>query len=303
MPERHVLGRGRDRRFGLPQFFVDIDGIQTAFADSGVPAGVPIETPLLFVHGLAGNVAHWVEVAPAFAANRRVLAVDLPGHGETDRTPGRYSIESYVRHVTGLLDSLGIDRAHIVGHSMGGMVSLASAIRAPDRIASAVLVNPAGMGRLPAWARVGGRVVIRKSVLDRILPRIWKRGILANVFFEKNAHTQAFIHTVESTYDMSQAHELVKDISTLMQDLRHDLLERDYATLLGSIGVPIGVIWGEKDRLVPAPLLREAARRLPNVQVEEIPRCGHMPNIERPERVRAFIEAHLARVARLGSTN
>ncbi len=299
MPERHILGSGRDRRFELPQYFIDIDGIRTAFADSGAPPGGSAQTPLLFVHGLAGNVSHWVEVAPAFTASRRVLAVDLPGHGETERTPGRYSIDNYVRHVTGLLDSLQIERAHIVGHSMGGMVSLASAISAPDRIASAVLVNPAGMGRLPAWARVGGRFVIRKSVLDRILPRVWKHGILANVFFQKNAQTRAFINTVESTHDMSQAHELVKDISTLMHDLRHDLLERDYATLLGSIGVPIGVIWGEKDRLVPAPLLRDAARRLPNVQVEEIPRCGHMPNIERPERVRAFIEAHLARVARL----
>ena len=83
-----------------------------------------------------------------------------------------------------------------------------------------------------------------------------------------------------------------------MHELRGDLLDRDYATSLGSIDIPIGVIWGEKDRLVPARLLHAAAKRLANVRAEEIPRCGHMPNIEVPERVARFIESVIGRSER-----
>lgn len=123
LPTKNLLGPGRDRRFLIPQYFADIDGLPVAFADEG-------EGPaLIFIHGLAGNITHWVHVAPHFVKNHRVIAIDLPGHGESGRDVTRYGIDAFVEHVLKLMDILHIDRGIVIGHSMGGMVGMAFALR------------------------------------------------------------------------------------------------------------------------------------------------------------------------------
>lgn len=298
MPERDVRGPGRDPRFPIPQFYAQVRGVRTAYADSGAPrhphrAG----PPLLFIHGLAGNVGHWVHVAPRFLDRHRVLAIDLPGNGASERDPARHSIEEYVAHVAAFLDHVGEEKVVLVGHSMGGMVSLRFALRHAARLSAAVLVNPAGLARLPAWARLGGRALLRRSVLDPLLPVIWKHGILGNVFYEPNAYTRDFIHMLETSAPRDEQRPVIRGVGTLMAEMRHDLLERDFGAHLPEVRRPVGVVFGEKDRLVPAHLLRDASRRFEHVHVEEIPRCGHMPNIEQPERVVRFVQQMVERAS------
>lgn len=288
MPEANCHGGGRDRAWPFPQYFAEVEGLRTAFSDSGEEPDAATEPrrTIVFVHGLAGNVTHWINVAPRFAADHRVVAIDLPGHGETDKPGGTYTIDGCVAHVRGLLDLLGIERAVIAGHSMGGMVATAFALAHPERVEAAILVNPAGMMPVPLPLRLGGHLLLRRRFLDPLLPRIWQRGILANVFYESNVYTRAFIRTVDQTYDDSDVHQ----ISAVMEALRVDLLERNHTELLEKLDTPIWLIWGENDRLVPARFLRKAAKELPNVRIEEIGRCGHMPIIERPQRVIGFID-------------
>ena len=284
MPLANVAGSGRDRRLQLPQFFTNLDGIRTAFFDCGDgPA-------LIFVHGLAGNLTHWVNVAPRFVDRFRVIGLDLVGNGESDKPHVRYSIAMFVEQVIGLMDRLGLEKATVVGHSLGGMVATRCATVHPERMDRIVLVNPAGLQPMPRPVRWAGHGVLREALLNRLLPRIW-RGILTNVFYDDNEYTQAFIDTVDQTMDDND----IYDIARLMDRLRPDLLDRNYADLLPALETPTHVIWGEKDRLVPARWLRRAARRLPNVTCEEIPHCGHMPIIERPERVIAFLNGALPR--------
>src|SRR5262245_19958908 len=119
MPGERVFGPGRDRHFHLNQFIAPVRGLPLAFFDDG-----PREREVIFfTHGLAGNVTHWVHVAPALADRFRVVGVDLPGCGETPALASGYSIEAYADHVIGLLDRLEIERAIFAGHSLGGMVS------------------------------------------------------------------------------------------------------------------------------------------------------------------------------------
>lgn len=285
LPMKNILGPGRDRRFLIPQYVVEIDGLPIVFADQG-------EGPaLIFVHGLAGNITHWVHVAPHFVHNHRVVAIDLPGHGESGRDTTRYGIDPFVEHIVKLMDVLRIDRGSIVGHSMGGMVGMAFALKHPDRTDAVVLVNPAGIHPVAKPARMAGHLLLKRTILDKILPKIWKNIILANVFYQSNEHTEAFLRMVEETYSVDDVH----DISLMMEVMRNDLLERNFAGLLPKCACPVGLIWGEKDRLVPARLLHEVAKRLANVQVVEIERCGHMPNIEQPDRVVRFIEHVMSR--------
>ncbi len=283
LSKARILGPGRDRRFRLSQYHVKLRGIDTVFADEGTGEAI------LFIHGLAGNVTHWVNVAPYFLSTHRVLAIDLPGHGESEQ-PMSWSINDYVAHVVALLDRLDIARVTIVGHSMGGMVGAALTIQYPHRVLRTVLVNPAGMQPMPGPVRIAGRLVLRERLLKPLLPKIWKFGILGNVFFTKNAFTDAFIRTAEQTYDPERD---IAGIAQVMAGLRGDLLDRSFAALLPDITRPIFLIWGDKDRLVPAGFLRRASNELPNVVVEEIANCGHMPIIEYPERVVAFLKRAL----------
>ena len=277
MPEANVMGPGRDRRLLLPQYFATVDGHRTAFFDAGKGR------PFIFVHGLAGNATHWVNIAPWLSERARVVGIDAWGCGESER-PDEYSIRRYTEQVVGLMDVLGIETATVVGHSLGGMVATLCAYRFPHRVDAAVLVNPAGLMPMPRAVRMAGHAVLRERLLARILPRVW-RTILDNVFYDDNEYTRAFIRSVDETMCVDDIHDLARQ----MDRLRPDLLDRNYGDLLPRIRVPTHVIWGEKDRLVPARWLRRASKQLPNVSCEEIPRCGHMPIIERPDRLIALL--------------
>lgn len=282
MPLENVRGPGRSHAFVLPQYFADMGETRTAFFDSG--AG----DALIFIHGLAANLTHWVNVAPHFDRRFRVLGLDLPGCGESSELPNGTCVDAFAAHIIRWMDFMAIDRATVVGHSLGGMITTALAIEYPDRIRSAVLLNPAGVQPMPLPFRVGGHFFLRNQLLSIVLPKVW-RVILGQVFEAENRFTEEFYKTCEETFDESD----VFKIARLIAALRSDLLNRDFAHLLGHIAIPTYLVWGKKDHLVPARLLRRAARKFSNVHAVEIKRCGHMPNIEFPFRVIAAIEEAL----------
>ncbi len=285
LPVANLRGGGRDPGFELPQYFYTREGRRTAFADSGT-AGPAV----LFVHGLAGNSTHWVHVAPRLTDTHRVLTIDLFGHGESSKNAHGYSVNMFVEQIVSLLDALNIDGVTVIGHSMGGMVATALSLLAPERVEGAVLVNPAGMQPQILPFRAGGFFLLRRHILGELLPRTWL-WILRQVFDQDNVWTRRFIRVCDETYDRAEVHAMAH----LMETLRPDLLQRDYAEMLPELTIPVGLIWGEKDRLVPVRFLKKAAETLPNVTAESIENCGHMPNIERPDRINAFLDRALRR--------
>jgi pimeloyl-ACP methyl ester carboxylesterase len=274
-----VNGPGRDPDFALPQFSIDVRRYKTAYADSGKDKGDPI----LFIHGLAGNATHFVHVAPAFAQDRRVLAIDLPACGQSVSLP-HLSVDHYAAHVVAFLDRLGIERVTLVGHSLGGMVTMALSVHAPERVTRAICISPAGFEPPPRWIRPLARAVLRPGVLDPLLPRVWK-GLLGQVFFDDNEYTERFMQVVRQSY----RDEDIGLVTNVISQLKHDFLARDFTRELRRVRVPFALQWGAQDKLVPATKLRRAARNI-GAKVDEIPGCGHMPIIERPARVVRFIE-------------
>ncbi|NMC72560.1 MAG: alpha/beta fold hydrolase, partial [Myxococcales bacterium] len=282
MPPANVLGPGRNRAFRLPQYFTTLHGLRTAFADAGAGPAV------VFLHGLAGDATHWVHVAPRFTATHRVICVDLPACGESEAPRGPLSVRLYAEQVHALLDRLGIDRAAIVGHSLGGMVAAELAFLAPGRISQLVLLDPAGFQQMPLWLRAAGHLLLRPAILSRLLPQVWK-GVLDLVFAEKNEWTRGFVRSIEETYRVEDIHGIARVIA----GLRHDFLDRDFLDLLHRLEPPTLLVWGAADRLTPAGALRATAARMRNATTHEIPHCGHMPMIERPETVFALLREHL----------
>ncbi len=278
MPRADVHGPGRDRSFSLPQYYATVDGLRCALAEQG---DGPV---LLFIHGLAANLTHWLHVAPDFVGRCRVVCVDLPGCGNSEFMPAP-SVARFGVYLRGLLDLLGVQRATVVGHSLGGMVATAFALAHPERCDGLVLVNPAGFQRMGLGIRLGSRALFREPLLNQVLPRVW-RQLLGLVFRTRNRYTEQFIRSVDETFDPDD----IIGISRIMCALRPDFIDSDHLDQLSALTLPVQLIWGSDDLLVPARSLRRIAARLPRAESLEIEGCGHMPLIETPRRVVERIE-------------
>ncbi|MER5948546.1 alpha/beta fold hydrolase [Streptomyces sp. NPDC001904] len=148
---------------------VRVAGIRLSYEVSGPPDAVP----LLLLHGLGEGAADWAPVAPAFARDHRVHALDLRGHGHSDR-PGRYSLELMRDDVTAFLDALGIDRTRIVAHSMGGVVAHLLAAAEPERVTRLVLEDvPLPRPRTPPpLVRPDGELSFDWEMLVQVRPQL-----------------------------------------------------------------------------------------------------------------------------------
>ena len=132
--------------------------------------------PLLLLHGLGSRSEDWQLQIPAFAQHYQVVTADMRGHGRTSKPPGPYSVPLMAADVFGLLDALGIDAAHVVGFSMGGMIAFQMAVDRPERVRSLVIVN-------------SGPELVARTLNERL--RVWQRLALARLF--KPARTAQFL--------------------------------------------------------------------------------------------------------------
>ncbi len=274
---------GRDPSFPLDQWSAKIRGVDTVFLDHGDGP------PVVFVHGLAGNLTHWRYVAPEFAEHHRVVGLDLPGCGASAPLPGATTVGHYATHVLALLDFLELDRVTLVGHSLGGMVATRLAASHPGRVAGLVLVNPAGFQPMPAVVAAASRAALHRGVLTTLLPRFW-RQLLGQVFQDHNARTEGFVRTVDATHDVADIH----GIAAVIAALRPDFVEADYTGLLEQLSMPLGMIWGDRDRLIAPKVLERVVARRSGALVEVLAGVGHMPIIERPEPVVGLVRRVLA---------
>ncbi len=252
---------------------------------------------VVFLHGLSGCWQNWLENIPPLAADHRVIAIDLPGFGESPMPAAAISVSGYARIVVELLDTLGVQRATIVGNSMGGFVACEMAIRFPARVQRLVLVAAAGLSlrhmrherRRGLRARAEnllffglGRLAARTDLVVR--SRRLRRGLLLLVA----AHPER----LPGPLILEQAHGAGKPGFDDALDAMTAYPIRDR---LGEIRCPALIVWGAEDRLVPVRDAAEFAWLIPDARKVLYPDTGHMVMLERPQRfnadVRAFIEA------------
>jgi pimeloyl-ACP methyl ester carboxylesterase len=244
--------------------------------------------PIVLIHGVGGWAENWRPVMAALASTgRRVVALDLPGFGQSER-PRRVRYFGpdeafYPRFVIAAMDVLGIERAHIAGNSMGGAVAYMTAVTAPLRTRSLVLVAPGGLGRdvaffLRACSLPGFGLVAR---LPR--PRSAAREVLRTCFYDAGRITPELYAEAER-YGNSSFPEFVRALSAGVgiRGVRRSL--RDAWVARSSLyGGPALVVWGREDFVLPLRHLTDVHATLPQAQVALIERCGHMPQAERPE--------------------
>lgn len=229
-------------------------------------------SPLLLLHGLGGSHEMWLSIVPELAKSHHVVAPDHRGHGQSDKPRGAYTILLFCADVLALIDSLRVERAHLVGLSMGGAIAMRLALEHPERVHSLGLVDTWGF---PHPEFVG--------MLRQRLETLASGGFEAYADLAiPQAYSKAFIAANREALADYRARVTKLDPDSLRSALdacmTHDMHGR-----LGEIRTRTLVIVGSEDRLTPPYHAEYLARVIPGARLCVIQGSGHIPHLERPQ--------------------
>lgn len=251
--------------------------------------------PVLAVHGLGGTKGSFLPTLAALSDRFRVIAMDLPGFGDSDKPVGAaYDPRFFARAVVDLLDALELERAHLVGNSLGGRVALEVALREPERVRRLALLAPSlAWRRNRPWAPLL-RLVRPELGLVQLAPRPVVEGIVRRLI-----PGAADGWTAAGVDEFLRAYLTPAGRAAFYAAARHIYLEEPHGdegfwTRLRALRPPALFIWGRRDRLVPLAFARHVTDALPTAQHVELD-CGHVPQVEMPSRTHAAVSRFLAR--------
>ena len=267
------------------------------FGEEGAPGRDG--TPVVFVHGLGGSHLNWCLIGPGLAAGRRAVALDLHGFGLTPGTRATSSVhhnamllDRFVREVTGT-------PVILAGNSMGGLISILQASAAPDTVAGLVLIDPALPPRRVPDRQVGNRFlmyalpgigeVYLRSVQSRQPPQLTVQRVIELCFADPSRVDPAMFTAAIALAAERQSQGLRARDEAFLAATRSLMrvvgLRRRYREMMASVRVPVLLLGGEADRLVPVASMREAASRNPGWETVILPGVGHTPQLEVPDSV------------------
>src|SRR3954471_23353802 len=264
------------------------DGTRIAALLAGPPDAVE---SIVFLHGLGGTQSTWTSVLGAFAETYRIVAVDLPGHGASDKPSpdaADYSIPGIATKVGELLEKLELAPAVLVGHSLGGATALQLALDRPKLVRALALVDSAALG-----PEISG------ELLDRVEsePSRDEARKLLELFFENRRFVlDRGIDDMYASRTVPGADEAVKAIAVnafSRQGQRLVLTDR-----LGELEVPLLIIWGELDRVIPSRHAVAAVTAQPTAWLEIMEGVGHVPQAEAAPAFAAIVNRWLASIPR-----
>jgi pimeloyl-ACP methyl ester carboxylesterase len=249
--------------------------------------------PIVLIHGMVNSSRHWEEVALRLSGRYRVIAPDLIGHGDSAAVRGDYSLGAHAASIRDLLATIGVDRATIVGHSLGGGVAMQFFYQFPQRTERLALISSGGLGRevsplLRGAALPGAAALLWVAAHPRVLSalsdaggRMRERGIAKGVYLQAIARAlapleqpgarKAFLQTLRSVIDARGQRVSGRDRLYLL---------RSFPTL---------IVWGERDHTIPLAHGRRAHEEAPGSRFETLPRAAHFPHLEDPDGLAAAL--------------
>lgn len=267
--------------------YLELHGNRLAYQDEGQGDAI------LLLHGMAGSSQTWRSVIRPLSRKYRVIAPDLLGHGSSAKPRSDYSLGAFAVLLRDLLDELGVARATIVGHSLGGGVAMQFVYQHPDYCERLVLIGSGGLGPDVGWtlrllSAPGAELIMPIIAPQPVLTagekvRSWfaKMGIesprggeIWNAYssFSDAETRQAFLRTLRSVVDYRG--QAVSALNRL--NVRADM--------------PIMAIWGEQDAIIPVQHAYAALEARPDARIEVMPGVGHFPQVERPTEVVDLID-------------
>lgn len=268
------------------------------------------DEPFLLIHGFGASVAKWLDALPLLGAERRAIALDLPGFGASDAPSGSYSPAWLAGAALAFCDAIGVARAIWIGNSLGGLTAIHAAASNPGRVAALIGVDAAlpteSVGRPSARVLAGFVAPALPVVGEFIYRRYFSRppDVIVQEHLERNcAHPERITATTRAALIGDAAARLdhpeqARAVVRANRQMLWALSARREQTwrVVESVRVPTLFIWGERDRLISADAGEQAVRRLPGSELVVIDDCGHNPQMECPEEFSAAAIAFARRV-------
>ena len=244
---------------------------------------------VVLIHGLMGSADEWAKNMDALAQERRVWAIDLIGFGFSSRlTEPTYSLKYFARSVCEFLDAQGAARASIVGHSLGGAITLQFAHDYPARVDKLILVDAAAYLQIPAALNLAARV----PCVPRALVGLAMTSPRARTLAWRNAFGSPKHLDARETHALVRAAR-VQGTADAMVAMMASRRASDLPHGLKKIAAPTLILWGDKDRAVPLRHCKRLARDLPHAELVIVEGAGHVPHIEFPETVNRLMNEFL----------
>lgn len=235
--------------------------------------------PILFIHGFGGDLNNWLFNIDAVTGLGPVYALDLPGHGGSAKAIAEPGLDALAGAVVQFMTALALSNAHLIGHSMGGAIAGAVALREPKLVRSLTLISPAGLGQEIESRYIEG-FVGAESRRDL-------KPVLQYLFADESLVSRSMVEDLLKYKRLDGVQGALRGLaSALFKDGRQ---ARSLAGDLAKLSLPIQVIWGAKDRIIPA----AHAKALPNASVEVVDTAGHMVQMEAAGRVNDLLKAQI----------
>lgn len=262
------------RYLEAPADMVEVLGLPLHVRDRG-PRDAPA---VILLHGLGSSLQTWEPWARRLATEHRVILLDLPGAGLSPPDPtGDYTDSRSLQLIIALMDQLGVARASVVGHSMGGRLAWSLAASHPERVDKLVLVAPDGFaspgfeyGRAPDVPAMLG-------LMEYALPRPLLRMNLAPAYADPATLTDALTTRYQDLMLAPGAR------GAMLARMRQTVLQ-DPVPLLGRIQAPTLLVWGQQDAMIPIANAADYIRAMPQATLVSLPGVGHLPHEEAPDR-------------------
>jgi pimeloyl-ACP methyl ester carboxylesterase len=257
--------------------FVVLDGTLIHYTESGNGRDI-----MLLVHGLGASVVAWRKNISCFSTSHKVYAIDLPGHGDSGGYIRDYSVQNGVRILTEFITVLGLSRVTLVGNSLGGLLAMRVALDASASVGRLVLVSTVGLGRELSWyLRLASLPVVGTFLQNHTV--VADRVVLRNIFHQSRSVEPDLIKEIMRVRNISQTRHTTLKIIRSGVSLRGLRSELQLVRMLTSLEMPILLIWGNEDRIVPVSQALLALRALPLLRLHVFKLCGHWPQMERFE--------------------
>lgn len=284
----HILDSWEDFDFSPYEHSALVLGRRLNYVDIG-DRSKPV---LLYVHGLCGTWRNWIFNILPFADRYRVIAVDLPGFGQSEMPAGEFSIHNYVQTINALLDELSIDKVIYVGSSMGGQIGAVFGKLLPERLHKLVLVDPAGF-------------TTSSRVLTALQPFSWTLD-LAMRFGARIVRFLAFNAILAAMFTKIVLYKPRQVSGALMLLLLNGIGKQGFRPAVktivatpilsvpGEVSTDTLIIWGRQDSLIPKSDAFRYAKMIPHAELELMDDVGHIPMFETPDRFNKLLDRHLA---------
>ena len=241
---------------------------------------------VVLIHGVGRFLEEWLPSFDAIAAHCRVYALDLPGHGHTDKPlSASYRLADLAGFINDFMGALDISPAHVVSHSLGGGIALQLTLQFPEAVDKLVLVCSAGLGKEVTLVLRIATVPMLGEILTR--PSLNGTRRLLKEFVKDPAFlTDDFVDLSYRMAALPGAQQAVLKTLRSAGNLfgQYDDTYRPIVDNLGSIESPVLIIWGRQDRVLPVAHGQAAVTRLPNARLEILEDCGHLPMLEQTQR-------------------